>query len=122
MTKTTRKAPAARKEQILAVALVLAEADGYQRITRDGIAAAAGLSGPTVQYHFGTMAQLRRDLMRYAIRQNSLRVIGQGVACGDAQAGKLNEELRAAALAELARAPQTVVHVQPGAADHIGVV
>lgn len=108
MTKTTRKAPAVRKEQILAVALVLAEADGYQRVTRDEIAHAAGLSGPTVQYHFGTMAQLRRDLMRYAIRRNSLRVIGQGVASGDAQTAKLSEEVRLAALAELARKPGAV--------------
>lgn len=101
----TRKKPAVRKEEILAAALPLAEDDGYQNVTRDEIAAAAGVSGPTVQYHFGTMAQLRRDLMRHAIRQNCLRVIGQGVACGDAQAAKVPEEMRQAALQELARKP-----------------
>lgn len=96
---TTRKKPAVRKDEILTVALPLAEADGYQCVTRDQIAKAAGCSGPTVQYHFGTMAQLRRDIMRQAIKRECLRVVAQGLASGDAQAVKAPEDLRRRAMA-----------------------
>lgn len=97
--KQTRMKTAARKEDILAAALQLAEEGGYLTVTRNDIAAAAQVSGPTLHYHFGTMAQLRRDLMRYAIRVGSSRVIAQGVVAGDPQAMKLDEATRKAALA-----------------------
>jgi len=92
--KQTRMKTEARKEDILAAALPLAERHGYTNITRDQIAAAAKVSGPTLHYHFGTIAQLRRDLMRYAVREVCLRVIAQGLMIRDPQAMKAGAELR----------------------------
>lgn len=97
--KQTRMKTDARKEDILAAALPLAEQRGYATVTRNDIAKAARISGPTLHYHFGTMAQLRRDLMRYAIRKGSLRVIAQGVVANDPQALKLDGETRQRAMA-----------------------
>lgn len=97
--KQTRMKTDARKEDILAAALPLAERHGYTAVTRNAIAKAAQVSGPTLHYHFGTMAQLRRDLMRYAIRENSARVIAQGIVANDPQAMKLDEATRRAAMA-----------------------
>lgn len=97
--KQTRMKTDARKEDILAAALPLAERNGYTTITRNDIAKAARISGPTLHYHFGTMAQLRRDLMRYAIKAGSARVIAQGVVANDPQAMKLDEATRKEAMA-----------------------
>ena len=97
MSKSRLK-PEARKEDILAAALPLAAEHGYRNITRNQIAEAAKVSGPTLNYHFGTMAQLQRDLMRHAIARENLRVIAQGISAGDSQAAKVDSELRSRAL------------------------
>jgi len=91
----------ARKEDLLAAALPLAEIHGYMHVTRSQIATAAGASGPILNHHFGTMKQFRRDLMRYAIKAGSLAVVAQGLSAGDPQARKAPEALRKQALAAL---------------------
>ena len=70
---------------------------GYQKITRDAVAEAAGVSMGLVTRYFGTMVQLRRDIMRYAVREEVLEIIGQGLAAGDDHAKKAAPELRAKA-------------------------
>lgn len=101
--KQKRMRPEARKEEILAAAVALAVVHGYSQVTRDQIAQAAKVSGPTLHYHFGTIAQLRRDLMRYAVRNadtaGCLRVIAQGLVANDTQAAKASPDVRAKAMA-----------------------
>ena len=99
--KRTRLKPEARKEDILAAALPLAEKYGYTNISKERIGKAAGVSGPVVNYHFGTMVQFRRDLMRYAIKEGNLAVIAQGLSAGDAHAKKAPPELKKKALEAL---------------------
>lgn len=110
MSKQKRMKPEARKEDILSAALPLAARKGYTAVTREEIAKAAGVSGPAVQYHFKTMAQLRRDLMRFAIKHAGLRlgscspglaVIAQGLAVKDPHAVKAEEAIRRAAVGAL---------------------
>lgn len=91
---TKRLKPVIRKEEILAAALPLASERGYTNITRDRIALAAGVSGSAVQYHFGTMAKLRTELMRYAVKQRNPRVVAQGLAVRDRQAAKADDDLK----------------------------
>lgn len=93
-----RLKPEARKEHILATALLLAEAQGYARLTREQITTAAGVTGPVLSHHFGTMPQFRRSLMQYAIEKESLAVVAQGLAAGDPQAQGASEALRRRAL------------------------
>lgn len=102
--KRTRLKPEARKEDILAAAVPLAVKLGYSNVSREKIAEAAGVSGAVLNYHFGTMLQFRRDLMRYAIKQKALAIIAQGLSSGDAQAVKAPEDLRRLALDSLMRA------------------
>lgn len=90
-----------RRAAVLNAALDLAKKDNYLSLTRDAIAEAAGVSGPTVQHHFGSVANLRRELMTFAIRRKCLRVIAQGVACGDPQTMRLDPADRALALASV---------------------
>lgn len=93
MTKKRQK-PAVRRETILDAALVLARRHGYKGLTRDAIAKQAGVAGSTVQYHFGTVAKLQRDIMRHAIKTQDLAVVAQGLVLRDAHALKAPEELR----------------------------
>lgn len=98
---TKRLKPAIRKEEILAAALILATKHGYTNVARDEIAKQVGVGGSAVQYHFGTMAKLRTELMRYAVKQQNLRVIAQGLAVSDRQAAKASKGLKRQALAAM---------------------
>lgn len=95
----TRMKPEARKEDILAAAVPLAIAAGYKSLTRDQVAAAAKISGPTLHYHFGTMEKFRKEMMRYAVKSGVLQIIAQGIVANDPQALKLSDVERKAALA-----------------------
>ncbi len=98
---TQRLAPALRRKHILDAAIILASADHYMGITKAGIAKTAGIAPTLINHHFGTMAQLRRALMRYAVQGKHLTVIAQGLAGRDKQARKASPELQTAALASL---------------------
>lgn len=93
-----------RLAQILAAALKMATRDGYQRITRDTIARAAGVSEALVTHYLGTMPELRRAVMREAIRAGCLPVIAQGLAARDRHALKAPAAIRTEALKSLAAA------------------
>lgn len=91
---TKRKAPDLRRDEIVLGALPLAAEHGYAKITRDQIGEAVGISGQAVMYHFKTMAQLRRTIMRAAVRTECLPVIAQGLTAKDAQAFRASEALQ----------------------------
>lgn len=94
MTKQAHLTARDRRAQILTAGLPVAEKKGYTRVTRDDLAEAAGVPPSLVSYHLGTMADVRRHLMREAIRAECLPVIAQGLAMGDARAKKAPEDLR----------------------------
>lgn len=91
----------ARIAQILAAALELAPTRGYSRLTRDDIAGRAKVPPSLITYHFGTMPELRRQIMREAVRVQCLPVIAQGLACRDRHALKASPEVRTLALDSL---------------------
>lgn len=97
-----RANPALRKDQILSVAVTQAKEVGYNKVTRDAVAVAAGVSMGLVTRYFGTMKNLRRDIIRYAIRNDIAEIIAQGLANGDDHARKAPAELKAKAATLLA--------------------
>lgn len=97
MKQTTRT-------HILKACLKLAAKHGYRNITRDAIALEADVHPSNVSYHLGTMIELRRHIMREAVRTECLPVIAQGLAARDRHALKSPPELQAAALASLTSA------------------
>ncbi len=99
--RTKRLKPEVRKEDLLAVALPLAVEMGYTKVSREIIAEAAGVSGPALNYHFGTMTKFRRELIRYAIRKECLTVIVQALSAGVSCAKKAPIDLRRKALNSL---------------------
>jgi len=98
----SRLKPNDRRDQILAAALQVAEKTGYNSVTRDAIANAAQCAPGLVSNYFGTMIDLRRHIMRAAIRQQNLVIIAQGLAAKDPHARKASETLKKSALATLA--------------------
>ena len=101
MLDTKRLAPEIRRDQLLSVALTLAAESHYQRITRDDIAARAGVAPTLISRYFGTMPQLRRDIMRAAVRARNLAIIAQGLAVRDPHAQKAPGDLQREAVATL---------------------
>ena len=96
--KDTRLPPDMRKDQIITMALQLAAGSHYLKLTRDAIAEKLHIRGPAIQYHFGTMANMRRDIMRAAIKREDLVVLSQGLLAKDNHAGKAPPELRERAI------------------------
>jgi|SRR5690554_4203150 len=97
----TRLKPEERRERILSAALELARRDGYQHIKREDVAELAGTSLALVSHYFGTMPQLKRDVMRAAVRLRDAAVVAQGLAARDAHAQKADDTLKRAALEAL---------------------
>ena len=93
-----RLKPEIRKEAIVSVALRLAAATHYLQVQRKQIADELGVTPPALTYHFGTMEQLRRAVMRAAIEQGDLAVIAQGLVAQDKHAKKAPEALRRRAI------------------------
>lgn len=92
---------AEREAAILKAALEVAEHVGYQWITRDAIAARADCSTGLVSRYFGTMPDLKRKVMREAVRVGNLKLIAEGLADRNPHAMKASPELKARALAAL---------------------
>lgn len=95
------KLPLERVADIVSVALHLAESQGLHNVTRGGIAKKAGVSEALVSYHFGTMPQLKRKLIREAIARPNLRVLAQALAMHDSHAMRAPDELKKRALATI---------------------
>jgi AcrR family transcriptional regulator len=98
-----RKTADDRREQCIETALELAKDKPYYQVTRNEIADAVGIAGSVVQWHFGTVKNMRRDIMRAAIKAEHLDVIAQGIANRDPHALKAPAELRTRALVALAK-------------------
>ena len=99
MKERTRMDPEERKAALMAAALKLAAQHGYRNVTRVQLASYCDVSEALVSFHFGTMAQFRRALMRHAIHEGNCAVVLQGIADGNNQARKAPDGLREAALA-----------------------
>ena len=97
----TRLKPHARRAQILRAALTLAVDTHYLKVRWDNIARAADCSPSLVQYYYKTLIQLRRAVMREAVKTKCLPVIAQGLSAGCVYALRASESVRAAALDSL---------------------
>ncbi|UGO49408.1 helix-turn-helix transcriptional regulator [Klebsiella phage vB_KpnM_JustaPhage] len=89
------------KEHILEVAYTMAQRDGFGTLTRDGVAAEAGVAMGTINHHWVRMDALREAVMQRAVEEENLELIGQGIALGDNIAKSAPLELRARALTTL---------------------
>ena len=92
-----------RRNQVLTVALAMAEKSDYRTIRRDDIAKRAKTATGNVSRLFETMEKLRKEIVLKAIETESLPVIAQAVIANDPLVKrKVSAELRQRALASMA--------------------
>jgi len=90
------------RDAILSAAMDLARKDGWPNgITRDKVAAVAGVGTGTVNWVFGTVGKLRDEVMRNAIDREEWEIVAQGLANGSDVAKSAPREIQVKALASL---------------------
>lgn len=89
-----RMNPEVRKEQLMEAAVKLAHQHGYNNLRRTDIAEMVGVAGSTINHYWGTVVQLKRAVMRMAVKNKDLVIIAQGLALNDKQAKKAPKSLR----------------------------
>ena len=93
-----RMKPKDRKAHLLAAAVDAADKYGYHKFNRDHIAEFSGTSSTLITAYYNTVTQLKRAVMRSAIKTERLKIIAEGIVTGDPQAKKADPELRVRAL------------------------
>ena len=96
----------ARRDQILSAAMDIALTDGYDKLTRDGVADRANVAAGQVNRIFNTMPQLKRAVMRSTIaqlemnpaNQRLLLILATGLSYRETPALNASQELKQAAL------------------------
>jgi len=68
-----------RDNRILKAAVELAAEVGYQWITREAVAKAAGVAPGTINNVFGTMPDLKRAVLKEAVDRGILSIVAQGL-------------------------------------------
>jgi AcrR family transcriptional regulator len=92
--------PRVRMELILTAALQIAsEPGGWNSLTLVKIAKQAHCTHGLVLHHFGSIAALRRKLVRTAIKQENFDVLTQALVAGDPEANRMKPLLRHKAFA-----------------------
>lgn len=86
-----------RRRKLFEAAVFEAAETGFVQMTRDGIAARAGMSAGSVNHEFGNMELLRNEVMRAAVAARHIKIIAQGLACGHPTAKEAPEGIRAEA-------------------------
>ena len=75
-------------------AVELAYHGAYVSLTREAVAKAAEITGPTVTRYFGTMGALKAAVMHYAVANGVVEIIAQGLAVNDRHAKQCPAELK----------------------------
>lgn len=91
-----------RDARILEAAIEAAKVEGYQWITRDRVAEAAGVSPGTVNTAYGTMPDLKRAVLRAAVERGIWEIVAQGLADRHPIIMDAPPEIRSNALAAMA--------------------
>jgi AcrR family transcriptional regulator len=78
-----RRSTDGKKKKILEAAVHLAVDKGYQNIERAEIAGLARVSPGLVAYYFDDMERLKRTVLLYAIHNENLAIVAQGLAVND---------------------------------------
>lgn len=97
----TRMTPADRKEQLLCVALRIAERVGYNKINRLMIVREMDneVSDGLVSRYFGQRHSLRQAVLQAGIQRGNVTIAAQCIAQGDPLAKQIPKALRSQALA-----------------------
>jgi len=97
----TRKDPEDRKAQIIDAALIVAKEVGYEKVTRDRVAAQANVSTGCISLHFSPIDLLKNAVMKHAVKREVVEVVAQGLANRHPAAMKAPQKLKERAVKQL---------------------
>ena len=86
-----------KRMAVLEAAIALAEDFGYQNITRKQIADVTCTSPATVSNMFGSMDQLKQEVVKCAIAESNLVIFGQALSAKNRLALQASDGLKKAA-------------------------
>jgi AcrR family transcriptional regulator len=86
------------KDKILATAVKIAETEGFRNVTRDAVANRMEVAAGSVSYHFKTMKNLQREVVKAAIESENLAIIAQALLEKHPLTAILADELKRRAL------------------------
>jgi len=89
-----RKEPSERKQELLEVAIQLAKEEGYSHITRNEIARRAGVAYGLVTSYFKSIENLKRLVIKEAIRLEIVQIVAQALARKEPLTRRLDPSLR----------------------------
>lgn len=90
-----RLKPDERKQQIVTAAVELAILNGgYKNITRDGIAALANCSMGLINHYFGTVEELKDEVIKQAIDLAIPELIAEAILDKSPLVDNIHEDLR----------------------------
>ena len=96
-----RLKPADRQAEILAAAVELAARIGYRNMTRDAVAAEAGVSPAAITFYFLHMSFLREAVVEEAVRRGIVPIVAEGIVAGAPAALAAPQALKAQAAVSL---------------------
>lgn len=82
------------KLKILNTAVRMTTANPTEKLIRDDVAKAAGVSTGLISYHFGSIAELRKEVMREAVRGKILSILAYGLMSKNPIAMSMSSKLR----------------------------
>ncbi len=100
-TKKTRMQPKERAESIIKASIEMAIKDGYRQLKRDAVAEAAGVAYSMVNYVFSDIRTLQDEVLRYAIENDIIAIVAQGLVNNDPIAKGAPEAVKARAVESL---------------------
>lgn len=90
-----------KESLILTAALVLAEEVGIRGLVATTLSARSGIPHASFFYHYGSMDDLRDEVVRKAIVDNNMKVIGKALAEGHVLVQDLDHLVKSEALQTL---------------------
>ena len=91
-----------RRVAIMAAAVHMAHRMGWRALTREAVAAEAGVATGSINHEFGTMEALRHAVMQEAVDEGHLEIIAAGLAEGHPAARDAPPHVREAAIRAMA--------------------
>lgn len=101
MRQYTKEQLSTKKTEMVTAALARAEKIGFGSLTRDEVANACNCSPALVNIRFGTLAAMKNDILRAAIKRERLPIVAYALAVAHPLCKKISPELRAKASAHL---------------------
>jgi len=90
-----------KETRIINAAVELARVHGYDWITRNAVADKSGISAGSIHNSFGTIADVKRAVLKHAVKHEVLEIVAQGLAAGHPITAAAPDDLKRRALASV---------------------